>query len=142
MNRALALASVLTRKIGKHTIIYVPSLTIGSATTHARMFQTITPYAVMNNLQIDSRYAVKDAEGVSSDILNHREGVILMVWEHKNIPGIAKKLSGTPDKIPAEWAGSDFDSIWKITIQHKNDHQGKFHTIDKEGIAPSDECRF
>src|SRR5690348_18431569 len=53
-NRARALPAVLMRKFGKPDYTYVPSLKMGESTKHARMFQTVTPFAVQQNLTIDS----------------------------------------------------------------------------------------
>src|SRR5262249_60930245 len=59
-NRALALPAVLMSKFGKPDYTYVPSVKLDKSTEHARMFQTVTPFAVQDNLTIDRRFAEDD----------------------------------------------------------------------------------
>src|SRR5690349_3025252 len=56
LNRATALPKVLYSKFGTANEIYVPAVNTGNKTKSARMFQTITPYAVKYNLDINSSY--------------------------------------------------------------------------------------
>src|ERR1700748_3559692 len=56
LNRSLALPKVLYAKFGVASAVYVPSINGGNKTKSGRMFQTITPYAVKYNLQINSSY--------------------------------------------------------------------------------------
>ena len=54
-NRALQLASVLYQRIGKPDYTYVPALGMDKSTSHSRMFQTVTPFAVKYDLTINSK---------------------------------------------------------------------------------------
>ena len=131
-SRALELPAVLMRKFGKPDYTYVPSLNLGKSTTHARMFQTVTPFAVRQNLAIDSRFAEDDATGIAKDVLK-RSGLVLLVWEHSQIAAVAKAIGV---KHPPKWKGEDFDSIWVITPR-----SGSATLIrDSEGISPSPNC--
>ena len=131
-NRALALPAVLMRKFGKPDYTYVPSLKLGKSTKHARMFQTVTPFAVQQNLTIDSRFAEDDAKGVKKEVLG-RSGLVLLVWEHSQIAAVAEALGV---KKPPKWKGDDFDSIWIITPKSG----GAALATDSEGISPSANC--
>lgn len=134
LNRSLKLISVLNKKIGVPDYIYVPSVGNGNTTTHSRMFQTITPFAVNYNMSINSNYKSNDFEGILGDI-KQKEGTILFVWEHQSIGELAKAL-GIKGKL--KWSDSDFDSIWIITGKGKS----RVLTIDKEGIIPGKTCAF
>lgn len=122
LNRALALPAVLDRLLpAPPDYTYVPIIgTDDDSTSQARMFQTVTPYAVRHNLCINSDYAVANAAGLAKELRRQR-GTALLVWEHDNIPRIAKKLG---IKHPPEWPDDDFDSIWLIEF-HGGGTRGK-----------------
>jgi hypothetical protein len=133
-SRALQLPSVIYQKFNKPDYIYVPSLELGKSITHARMFQTITPFAVKYNLTINGKFDANDYSNIADNVLK-KTGTVLMVWEHSTIPFLAEKLGV---KNPPPWDGKDYDSIWVITYPN-----GKaMMTYDKEGITPSLGCNF
>jgi hypothetical protein len=133
-NRALQLASVLHQKIKVPEFIYVPALKTDKNTTHSRMFQTVTPFAVKYNLSINSKYGGDDFAEISKSVFK-KSGTVLMVWNHSEIPALAKALGVNS---PPDWADSNFDSIWNITYP-----DGKaVLTKDTEGINPQQNCSF
>jgi len=134
LNRSLALPRVLDSLFGAPAYTYVPTIQTGKSTSSVRMFQTVTPFAVEHNLTIDSKYAETDTVKVAAEVMK-KSGLVLMVWEHHNIPGIARNLGvqGVPG-----WKGSDFDSIWIIDfIKGKSIPQ---LTISQENIFPAAGC--
>lgn len=133
-NRALQLANVLHQKINKPAFTYVPALKLDKATKHSRMFQTVTPFAVKYDLTINSKYAVDDYADVAKSVLK-KEGTVLMVWSHSEIPDLVESLG--VNNVP-EWNDADFDAIWTIT------YAGGQATlaIDQEGLNPSTICNF
>jgi len=133
LNRSLKLANVLSKKIGVPTAIYVPSLGNGNQTSHSRMFQTITPFAVKYNLSINSSFNGADYASIAREI-KHQKGTVLLVWNHGNIPALAKALGIKHQKL--NWNPNDFDSIWIITGSGKD----KVLKTDKEGILPDADC--
>jgi hypothetical protein len=133
-NRALQLSAILFHKFKQPDFTYVPSLKMDKSTTHSRMMQTVTPFAVKYNLNINSIYDEKDYAGVASSVLKD-SGTVLMVWEHSAIPDLASALGV---KHPPHWKDADFDSIWVITYVN-----GKaVLTLDSEGINPAAECQY
>lgn len=132
--RAMHLPPVLDTAVGTPDFTYVPTMSTGKKTTSVRMFQTVTPFAVHKNLTINSKYNESDTSGVAKDVLK-KQGVVLMVWEHSNIPGLASQL-GVPG--PLSWSGKDFGSIWTITFTKTKKGHLKFanFTIGQEGITP------
>ncbi len=140
LNRALALPHVLDTVTGKPDFTYVPELNLGKKTTSARMFQTITPFAVAKNLTINSKYKETDTIKVVQDIFS-KKGTVLMVWEHSNIPALARNFGVKGNLV---WPGADFDSIWIIDYK-KTDAKGKpidpSFTIKREMIKPSNTCK-
>lgn len=133
-NRALQLAQVLYQQFQLPDYIYVPSLDADKETSHSRMFQTITPFAIKYNLSINSKYQDDDYAGVASSVLKKR-GTVLMVWSHNSIPKLAKALGV---KKPADWEDGDFDSIWVISYRHQRPEL----TLAREGLSPSATCAY
>jgi hypothetical protein len=133
-NRALALPPVLMNMFGRPELAYVPKLKTDASTQHARMFQTVTPFAVQQNLTINSKYAEDDVVGVAKDV-RRQSGLVLMVWEHSQIPKLAKALGVSN---PPSWGKDDFDSIWVVTPS------GGKATLKTaaEGLNPSPTCGF
>lgn len=132
-NRSLQLPNVLNQKFGIPNYIFVPSINTGKKTSTARMYQTIVPFAVKYNLNINTKYDVNDTKDLAQDVLQ-RDGTVLLVWEHKHIDNILRALGvNNSDK----WPDDDFDSIWIINFQNGS----AVLTKDKEGIHPAADCR-
>lgn len=140
LHRALLLPHVLNSKFKKIAYIYVPSLSTHKSTGHARMFQTVVPFAVQDNLPVNSKFEVTATADLASEVIK-KTGVVLIVWEHGNIPSIATALGVKDDHL--HWEGKDFDSIW--VINYTTSKKGKLKaslTVDKEALNPSDACDF
>lgn len=133
-NRAMQLPAVLISKFGKPDFTYVPSLKLGESTNHLRMLQTATPISVRYDLALNSKFDEDDVSGVAAEVLE-RTGLVLMVWEHSQIPALTMAF-GVED--PPKWKKNDFDSIWIISRAHDRSSM----TIDAEQIIPSSKCAF
>jgi hypothetical protein len=142
LNRALKLPAVLDTVTGRPDYTYVPSMKEGSKTSSVRMFQTVTPFAVQDSLTINTSFKKDSVSQAAADVLKKR-GVVLMVWEHSNIPPLAKALVGKKHEgIIQPWLGNDFDSIWIIefSVSKKNNLKFESYTIEQENIIPSPVC--
>jgi len=135
LNRALKLPAVLKAKFGLPDRVYVPALHLGKSTPRARMFQTISPFAIKYNLTINSVFEEEDTKDMAEELAS-RKGTILVVWEHNEITSILKKLGLKVKDL--QWPDNDYDTIWVVTF--KNDKP--VLTIDKEGINPAAGCSF
>ena len=141
LNRALALPAVLDRLLPTPpACTYVPIIgTNDDSTSQARMFQTVTPYAVRHNLCVNSDYAVDNAAGLAQELRQQR-GTALVVWEHKAISEIIKEL-GIKEEL--EWPDEDFDSIWLIEFSGggaKGKAKRPTLTRHRQGIQPAATC--
>lgn len=133
-NRSLQIPKSLDKQFKTASFVYVPKIKTGTHTSSVRMFQTVTPYVVKHNLAVNSSFKETDQKQVAAEVLT-RSGIVLLVWEHGNIQGVAKALG--VKKAPS-WNGKDFDSIWVITFDKKGN--AKLDTTKKEGINPSSKC--
>lgn len=134
LNRSLLLPAVLYNKYKLPDKIFVPSVNNGKSASQLRMLETITPFAIKYNINIDTKYDVDDAKDLADAVLKTK-GYALIIWEHKNIHDVAKAL-GVNDK-GIKWDDNDFDSIWVIDFKNG---KGTL-TMDKENINPPDACR-
>lgn len=133
-NRALLLPAVLHRKFNRPDHTYVPSMALGKSMAHARMLQTVIPFAIKYGLVVNSEFKENDYSAIADHLLR-KSGTVLMVWEHNAIPPLAAAL-GVVD--PPPWKNKDFDSIWTITFA-----AGKASlSIDSERLSPSPNCSF
>jgi len=135
LNRAMLLPKVLHEKIGVPDYTYVPVLEMKKGTKHARMLQTIVPFAVKYNLKINSQFANKDTLEIAHD-MKQKQGTILVVWEHHALSGIVHALGINEPGII--WDDNDYDSIW--IVEYKNGIP--YLVKDKEGLDPKDDCAF
>ena len=138
-NRSLALPGVLISLFGIPAYTYVPIIRTGKSTNSVRMYQTVIPFAVQYELVINSRHTETDTTGIAADILK-KKGTILVVWDSKNIPPIARNL-GLKNKV-LKWEATDFDSIWIISfIKNKKGELRPEFSIARENIDPSPVCK-
>jgi hypothetical protein len=135
LNRALELPAVLYAKYKLPDHIFVPDIKSGKSTNKSRMYQTIVPFAVKYNMDIDTHYNIEDTKALADAIMKI-PGYVLVVWEHNKIPEIVHAL-GIKDK-ELNWKNNDFDSIWVITFNKKGIPK---LTFDSENINPSETCR-
>jgi hypothetical protein len=93
----------------------------------------VIPLAIKYNLSINSKFDEADSAGLTTDIKN-KQGTVLIVWQHKLIPSIARGLLGNDFHL--SWKDDDFDSIWIITFTNGV----ATLTEDKEGFVPAPDC--
>ena len=135
LNRALLLPKLLNDKFGIPAYIFVPELGQGETTKHARMFQTIAPFAMKYNLVINTSHKEKDSLLMASD-LKSKKGTIIIVWEHKAIAPIVRSLGVNVPGL--QWPDDDYDSIWIVTFKNG----APVLTKDKEGLKPAAGCQL
>jgi hypothetical protein len=132
-NRSLALTSVLYNKFKLPNKIFVSEVGNGKTTNQLRMLETIAPFAIKYNINIDTRFNVNDAKDVAAAILK-TNGYALVVWQHDKINNIVKALGA--DTKNMKWSDADYDSIWIVDFKN-----GKATlSMDKENINPQDAC--
>jgi hypothetical protein len=134
LNRALRLPEVLARKFDKPSYTYVSAMRLGEATKHTRMFETVAPFAIKEDLTVNSSFDESNVLAAAREVLM-LHGTVLMVWDHSHIVPLARALGV---REPPHWRDDDFDSIWVITFP-----AGKTSmSMDREDIAPAPDCPF
>ena len=128
LNRALALPAVVLNLFGKPDAIFAPNPAVqktdaGKAYDYVRPLATIEPTAIAFGLPVNTSFGLSDTSGLRAALEKkrsaHRNGLILVAWEHKMIVAIAKALlahhGGDPAAVP-KWRRDDFDSIYVIVL--------------------------
>lgn len=84
---------------------------IGHHSKSERPQETITPLSAEMSLQINTNYLKDDYKSM---VKNARscDGIVLICWEHQDIPGIANEILGNTTTAPQKWPGCRFDVVW------------------------------
>ena len=89
---------------------------IGDGSDSERPQETITPLAAKLDATIDTNF-LKGQERAMVAAALAQEGVVLVAWEHKAIPGIANQILGNDTTAPQEWPGERFDLVWVFDLE-------------------------
>jgi hypothetical protein len=112
---ALAVLFAPTHGALQNTGLAVPQVLFASQVTkHSsseRPQQTITPLCDKLGLKINTDYAKDDWSAMVNEALKS-EGVVLICWEHQDIPSIANQILGNKTTAPQQWPGNRFDVVW------------------------------
>lgn len=142
LNRALALPNVLLNRYGKPDFIFAAGPKENKTGSSLRALSTIMPTAVRVGLPIGLQFHADDIAGLQQELLSdkYQNSRIFVAWEHKNLDKAVKNIvaarGGDASLVP-EWPGSDFDSIFVVTLD-----QGKVSfRQESEGLTQlSENC--
>jgi hypothetical protein len=94
-----------------------PSYGDPAKTALHRTHQTIQGLSDRLGLQIVSTFGDKQDSDLADSVVSTCSGVVLICWEHHNIPAIASALPTVPGTvIPQMWPDDRFDVIWTFTL--------------------------
>jgi hypothetical protein len=86
-------------------------------TTEHRAHQTIRGLADRLGIPIASPFIVGHEARLAASLVSDYSGVVLICWEHDDIPALADGLPTAPGTvIPAQWPDDRFDVIWAFTL--------------------------
>ncbi|HGM5287045.1 TPA: histidine phosphatase family protein [Serratia liquefaciens] len=144
LNRALALPDVLLDRYGKPDFIFAAGPKENKTGSSLRALSTIMPTAVRVGLPIGIQFHADDIAGLQQELLSdkYQNSRIFIAWEHKNLDEAVKNIvaarGGDASLVP-EWPGSDFDSIFVVTLD-----QGKVSfRQEREGLTQlAESCPF
>jgi len=67
-------------------------------------------------LQLETRFLKDDfADMVPTAVA--ADGIVLIAWEHEDIPAIANLILGNSTTVPQQWPGQRFDIVWVFDRQ-------------------------
>lgn len=83
----------------------------GSDGDSQRPYETILPLSQRLQMTINIEYAKADTTPLVDDV-RQCAGVVLICWEHGEIPKIANKILGDSTTAPQKWPADRFDVVW------------------------------
>lgn len=100
--------------------IALPQYLFASKVSHhhgksERPEETITPLAQRINLSINTDFHKEDYKNMlaAAFLLS---GVVLIAWEHQDIPAIANIINGNSHTSPQNWPDNRFDIVWVFDL--------------------------
>ena len=129
--RSLDLPNALRGKINPDQVYSIDPAQItpygNSGWSYVRPSLTAEPYAIANNLpyHLVSDFELDDVSTVTTNTINFffddpqfSNHKVLLAWEHEHFAPLVNALlkSYGSSQTVADWASSDYDSIWTVTI--------------------------
>lgn len=119
--RAGALATLFAPSNGQFTspslakpqLLYASG--VGKHSNSLRPQETITPTAQKLGLTINTSI-LKGQESALAAAIVLCKGIVLVAWEHQNIPTIANAILGNKTTVPQKWPGDRFDLVWVFDL--------------------------
>ena len=119
--RAGALASFFAptndqfQNAGLATPEFLYASAIVKKTSSERPQETITPLSAKISLDLNTNYADKDYAQMVEDAVNQK-GIVLICWQHEDIPAIANQILGNDTTVPQKWPSDRFDMVWVFDL--------------------------
>ncbi len=88
---------------------------IGKHSHSLRPQETITPTSQRLGLTINTSN-LKGQETALAAAVVACTGVVLVAWEHQDIPAIANAILGNSTTVPQKWPGERFDLVWVFDL--------------------------
>jgi hypothetical protein len=143
LNRALALPPLLLQRFGKPDKLFAPNPSVQKADhgvpyAYIRPLATIEPLAIQVGMPVDVSWAMTDTDGLAGKLLQLKQGLQVVAWEHHLAVQLAKQLldkaGGKSDEVPP-WANDDFDSLYVVSVSEddKGQRSARFR-IEAQGL--------
>jgi hypothetical protein len=90
----------------------------GNGSKSYRPEQTITPLSQLLGSKVPLNLGF--AEGEEAQVATAAmacDGVVLIAWQHEDIPTIADAILGKTGVVPSKWPGDRFDIVWVFDLQ-------------------------
>ena len=129
LNRALALPTVLAR-FGHPAAVFAPNPSIQTSEgnpfpgaerySYVRPLATIEPYAIEQDMPVNSQIAADDIRGLQQELLKsqYANSLIVVAWEHiraREFAELMLKTFGQGDVVP-RWENTDYETIYIFRI--------------------------
>jgi len=86
-------------------------------TAEHRAYQTIEGLADRLGIPVASPFLTGHEAQLAASLVSDYSGVVLICWEHDNIPALADALPIAPGTtIPSQWPADRFDVIWAFSL--------------------------
>ncbi len=96
---------------------------VGKHSNSLRPQETITPTSQKLGIKINTTFAKGDESALAAAIVQC-PGVVLVAWEHQDIPSIANAIVGNATTVPQQWPGDRFDLVWVFDLKASTGRYG------------------
>lgn len=144
LNRALALPAVLLAKFGKPDFVFASDphekkIDSGQSYNYVRPLLTVAPTAVQLGLPINTSFGYDNIQGLQQELAapRYQNAVVLVAWEHRLLEEMVKamleRMGGQASEVP-RWKGSDFDSIYVVTVRRSEAQATASFALEHQGL--------
>ena len=147
LNRAIDLATLLPEKFGKANYVFAANPTrnveegeLDNSYSYIRPLMTISPSAIKLGLPVNIHFSANDTSDLADELLHdkYHNAVIYTAWSHGYLPELINKVAaeavGKKQNITDDWASSDYDSLYVLTLTwHNGKASLQSHTY-KQGL--------
>ena len=147
LNRAIDLATVLPQKYGNADYVFAanPSRQVeeganDDAYSYVRPLMTINPSAIKLGLPVNLEFSANDTRALANELTNekYRNATIYTAWSNGYLPElinrVASKALGKSVTLSKDWPGSDFDSLYVLTLTWRDGEVTLLSRVDKQGL--------
>ncbi|MES2869539.1 MAG: histidine phosphatase family protein [Pseudomonadota bacterium] len=147
LNRAIDLATLLPQRYGNADFIFAadPSRQVeegadDDAYNYVRPLMTINPSAIKLGLPINLEFATNDTRALAKELTGdkYHNATIYTAWSHGYLPelinDVAGQALGKKTTLTEDWAASDFDSLYVLTLTWHNGKATLLSRVDQQDL--------
>ncbi|WP_321836894.1 histidine phosphatase family protein [Pseudomonas kulmbachensis] len=145
LNRAIDLATLLPQRYGKADYVFAanPSRQVeegadDDAYSYVRPLMTINPSAIKLGLPINLEYSANDTRALANELTDdqYHNSIIYTAWSYGYLPelinDVASNALGKKTSLIEDWPGSDFDSLYVLTLTWKDGKATLLNRTEKQ----------
>jgi len=152
LNRAMNLATLLPEKFGKANFVFAANPTrnveegeLDNSYSYIRPLMTISPSAIKLGLPVNIKFSANDTGDLADELVEdkYHNATIYTAWSHGYLPELintgASAASGEKHTITDDWSGSDYDTLYVLTLTWHNGKASLLSRNYKQGLNNGDE---
>lgn len=147
LNRAMNLATVLPEKFGPADFVFAANPTrnveegeLDNSYSYIRPLMTISPSAIKLGLPVNINFSANDTSDLADELVEdkYHNATIYTAWSHGYLPElinqVASEASGEKHTITDDWSGSDYDTLYVLTLTWHNGKASLLSRNYKQGL--------
>ncbi|WP_313600078.1 histidine phosphatase family protein [Pseudomonas sp.] len=152
LNRAMNLATVLPEKFGPANFVFAPNPTRNveegerdNSYSYIRPLMTISPSAIKLGLPVNINFSANDTSDLADELVEdkYHNATIYTAWSHGYLPELINKVaseaSGEKHTITDDWSGSDYDTLYVLTLTWHNGKASLLSRNYQQGLNDGDQ---
>ena len=152
LNRAMNLATLLPEKFGKANFVFAANPTrnveegeLDNSYSYIRPLMTISPSAIKLGLPVNIKFSANDTSDLADELVEdkYHNATIYTAWSHGYLPELINKVaseaSGEKHTITDDWSGSDYDTLYVLTLTWHNGKASLLSRNYKQGLNDGEE---